>query len=212
MIRYDRRYWLLAICLSALAGFVDALGFIKLGGFFVSFMSGNSTRAGVGVMTVSKDALTALSLIALFVTGVVIGSLVAHAAGQRRKPIVLLVVAALLASGAAFDLLVFERMAVAAIVMAMGAANTIFQRDGEVSIGVTYMTGTLVKTGQRIAAALLGHNRFDWVPYFLLWFGLFAGAIAGAATYPVLELQGLWIAAGIAAALSVFANRLSPNT
>lgn len=41
MIRYDRRLKLMAACLSALAGYVDAIGFIKLGGFFISFMSGN---------------------------------------------------------------------------------------------------------------------------------------------------------------------------
>lgn len=34
------------IGLSALASYVYAIGFIELGGFFVSFMSGNSTRLG----------------------------------------------------------------------------------------------------------------------------------------------------------------------
>ena len=38
MVRYDRRTQALAVCLSALAGFVDAVAFINLGGFFVSFM------------------------------------------------------------------------------------------------------------------------------------------------------------------------------
>ncbi|MFZ1966902.1 MAG: DUF1275 family protein, partial [Bradyrhizobium sp.] len=37
----------LACTLSALAGYVDGIGFIHLGGLFVSFMSGNSTRLGV---------------------------------------------------------------------------------------------------------------------------------------------------------------------
>ena len=40
-----------AICLAALAGFVDALAYISLGGFFASFMSGNTTRLGVGLAT-----------------------------------------------------------------------------------------------------------------------------------------------------------------
>ncbi len=59
MTRYDKRVQALAIGLSMLAGYVDAIGFIQLGGFFVSFMSGNSTRLGVG------------GLIALFVIGVI---------------------------------------------------------------------------------------------------------------------------------------------
>ena len=33
MNRYDKRVRTLAVCLAALAGFVDAIGFIKLGGF-----------------------------------------------------------------------------------------------------------------------------------------------------------------------------------
>ncbi|MEC8456884.1 MAG: DUF1275 family protein, partial [Pseudomonadota bacterium] len=37
----DRR---LALLLAGLAGYVDSLGFLHLGGVFVSFMSGNSTR------------------------------------------------------------------------------------------------------------------------------------------------------------------------
>ncbi|MFX6760099.1 DUF1275 family protein, partial [Acinetobacter baumannii] len=40
---------LLACALSGLAGFVDGIGFLHLGGLFVSFMSGNSTHLGVSL-------------------------------------------------------------------------------------------------------------------------------------------------------------------
>jgi hypothetical protein len=39
----SRRNIALACALSALAGYVDGIGFLHLGGLFVSFMSGNST-------------------------------------------------------------------------------------------------------------------------------------------------------------------------
>jgi uncharacterized membrane protein YoaK (UPF0700 family) len=45
----NRHVFFLAFCLSALAGCVDAIGFLELGGHFVSFMSGNSTRLSVSL-------------------------------------------------------------------------------------------------------------------------------------------------------------------
>lgn len=74
MIDYDQRTRFLAAGLSALAGFVDALGFMQLGGFFVSFMSGNSTRLGVGLASASSAAAVAGGLILTFVLGVMGGS------------------------------------------------------------------------------------------------------------------------------------------
>ncbi|MET0229353.1 MAG: DUF1275 family protein, partial [Rhodanobacteraceae bacterium] len=41
-----------AAALSWNAGYVDAVGYLSLGGFFVSFMSGNSTQLGVGIAQV----------------------------------------------------------------------------------------------------------------------------------------------------------------
>lgn len=49
MLRHDRRVRVLAACFSGVAGYVDAIGFLMTGGFFVSFMSGNSTRLGIGL-------------------------------------------------------------------------------------------------------------------------------------------------------------------
>jgi uncharacterized membrane protein YoaK (UPF0700 family) len=93
MIRYDRRVRLLAMSLTALAGYVDAIGFIKLGGFFVSFMSGNSTRLAVGVAEGSRHAAIAASLIAFFIIGVIAGSIAGRLAGPHQRPVVLAVVA-----------------------------------------------------------------------------------------------------------------------
>ena len=208
MTRYDKRVQALAIGLSALAGYVDAIGFIELGGFFVSFMSGNSTRLGVGLIERSHDAAIAGGLIATFVVGVIVGSLTGRMAGSHRRPVVLMLVAALLAVAAACSAIGATPIGVAAMVLAMGAENSVFEQGDDVHIGLTYMTGALVKFGQRAAAALTGGDRFAWAPYILLWAGLVVGAVSGAATHQWLGLAGLWFAAAFAAAFAMIARRI----
>ena len=116
MRSYDRRVTALAACLSALAGYVDAIGFLELGGFFVSFMSGNSTRLAVGLMNGASEAALAGGLILTFVTGVVGGSLVGKLAKARRRPAVLLLVAALLTFAAAWSMTGSSAPAIVAMV------------------------------------------------------------------------------------------------
>jgi len=201
---YGRRDVALAAVLSGVAGYVDAIGFLKLGGFFVSFMSGNSTRLGVGLATGHVSAaLTALTLIALFVAGVVLGALVARRAGEDRRARVMALEALLLACAAALIMAGFDGPGVAAMVLAMGAENAVFQRNGDVGVGLTYMTGALVKAGQRIAAALTGGDRWAWRPFVLLWAGLTLGGALGAAAYLKFGVMALWGAALVVAALAV---------
>jgi len=198
MLRHRKRDIAIAVGASALAGYVDAIGFLSLGGFFVSFMSGNSTRLAVGIAGVPAEALIAARLIACFVLGVVLGTLAGAAARRMRRPVVLALVAGLLAAAALLDA-VDLHVAMMFVAAAMGAENTTFERDGEVSIGLTYMTGTLVKLGQRLAGAIMGGPRIAWLPYLLLWMGLVTGAVIGASAWPVLGLASLW--AGVAGAL-----------
>lgn len=207
MTSHDIRAKALATALSALAGYVDAIGFITLGGFFVSFMSGNSTRLGIGIVRHSPDAAVAAGLIATFVVGVILGSLIGRIGGTHRRPAVLAVVALLLGLAASVDASGFGVTAIVAMVLAMGAENAMFEADGEVHIGLTYMTGTLVKIGQRVATAFLGGDQLAWVPYLALWIGLIAGPCAGATLYTLLGMHALWIGIGLAALLAVISIR-----
>lgn len=209
--RYGTRQWLLAAGLSAIAGYVDAIGFLKLGGLFVSFMSGNSTRMAVGSVIEPRVAVTAARLLAGFIAGVVVGTMLATVAGRRRKPVLLVVVGILLAVAASQGRGVSDLVAITAMTVAMGAANTIFQRNGEVSIGVTYMTGTLVKFGQRLAAALMGGPRWQWLPYLALWSGLVAGAVGGALAWSRFGMAGMWLAATATCLLAIYAGIICPD-
>jgi uncharacterized membrane protein YoaK (UPF0700 family) len=209
MMHYDRRAIILAACFSGLAGYVDALGFITLGGFFVSFMTGNTTRLGIELAGGHGGGIAlAGGILALFVAGVVLGSLIGHFAGRRRPPAVLALVTVCLLISAALDTSGFTIAAVCLLAVAMGSENAVFQRDGEVTIGLTYMTGTLVKMGQRIAAAMLGGPPLGFLRHFLLWLGLMAGAVCGAAAHRLIGLDAIWLAAAVSFALTVAATFL----
>ena len=88
---------------------------------------------------------------------------------------------------------------------AMGMENTVFQREGQVSVGLTYMTGTLVKLGQALARVHRPGQRWGWVPHLMLWLGLVSGAGAGVLAYLGIGLMALWVAAGFGLALATVA-------
>ena len=92
------------------------------------------------------------------------------------------------------------------MVLAMAVENSVFLRNGEVGVSLTYMTGTLVKLGQALAARATARDRTAYRPYLALWAGLTAGAVLGALTYGVLGLAALWPAAILALSLSLVAR------
>jgi uncharacterized membrane protein YoaK (UPF0700 family) len=206
MDNLDRSRRRFAMALAAMAGFVDAVGFLSADGYFVSFMSGNTTRLGVALGTDVPRALVPALLIAGFVGGVTLGALVALRAGARRKPAVLgLVTLALLGAALARVAGLHEAM-LAGLGLAMGVLNNTFLRDGEVAVGLTYMTGALVKLGQGLARQLAGmggqRGGGEWRSWALLWAGLLAGAVLGAFLQDRLPLGCLWIATGWAALMA----------
>lgn len=212
MTRYDRKYQLLAIGFATLAGFVDAIGFIESGGLFVSFMSGNSTRLAIGVADASMAAIAAMSLIGLFVAGVTLNVLLSGMAGARRKAVAASVVAVLLATAAMAQSGSRQVATVAMLCVAMGAANAVFQRDGEVSIGLTYMTGTLVKLGYRLADTVRGRGTSALLPYLALWLALVGGGVAGASLHHRLPHLSLWIGAAWSAGLALIISKVAAAT
>ena len=98
----EARGLVLAALLSALAGFVDVIGYLHLSGLFISFMSGNSTQlaASLGQRDLAEVA-TIAELIALFVLGAAAGQVLAGFTGRRHMTWVLIGVALLLAIAAA---------------------------------------------------------------------------------------------------------------
>ena len=197
------RNFALACALSALAGYVDGIGFLHLGGLFISFMSGNSTRMGVSLAEGQFHAAAqAFGLIAMFVLGAACGSLIVLGRSPRAQSWVLLVEGVLLLAAGLCHALGLNNVAVAAIVLAMGMENAVFQIGGGAGLGLTYVTGALVKVGQLIAAAVTGGARFAWVPNLLLWAALVAGSVGGALAYQWINLAAIWFAAAAALTLT----------
>jgi uncharacterized membrane protein YoaK (UPF0700 family) len=210
--RLDRNARLLAVSFAAMAGMVDAIGFLASGGFFLSFMSGNSTRLSVGMVDTAPYVGMVASLLFSFVIGVVAGSLIGRnntLSPTNRQAIILMIISALLCAAPLIAGFGFLLTGLCLAAFCMGLENTLFEREGSVSFGLTYMTGALVKIGQGFATMISGGSRLDWVPYLLLWFGLVSGAAVGALMFGIFGLNSLWLPAGYAGvfALALLAPR-----
>jgi uncharacterized membrane protein YoaK (UPF0700 family) len=168
--------------LTAIAGFVDGVAFIHFGGYFVSFMSGNSTRSSAGLAEGNYfEWALAIGLVASFVLGVAAATLASQVPSVHRRGAVLSVSSVFLLAAALTTLGSLHAVWTAVLMaMSMGAINATYTRRGEVSVGLTYMTGALVKMGQHLAAALVGGPKWAWLPYGALWAMITLGSFVGA--------------------------------
>lgn len=207
MILSDRRLFFFALGLAMMAGFVDALGFISLHGVFLSFMSGNSTRFAVALTGAGDDTLwLSGAVIALFVLGVMLGTVIGWRGARATR--VMALVSALLIGAGVLNAANFFPAAIVCMTLAMGAVNTAFGRGGEINTGLTYMTGTLVRIGQKLAAQIMGEKTPGLGHYGLLWSSLILGAVLGTLSHGAIGMDSLWLAAAFAASMTSAAWQL----
>lgn len=201
----------LAASFAFVAGFVDSVGFIFLGGVFLSFMSGNTTRIATSLVAGDADlALLAGSAVVLFLIGVMEGALVRRLAMQRLRPdlvreVVMTNMCVLFAIASLLVLFDAPYPAIVVTSLAIGSMNSIFERSGEVSIPLTYMTGTLVKMGQRFVDAFFGGSHAAWLDHLRMWSGLSAGAVFGALSYHYVGLNSIPVASALALVITLVA-------
>ena len=165
------------------AGFIDAVVFVELGGYFISFMSGNTTRLGTalqGGWTVG--VALPIALIVMFFAGGFAGSLLAF--GGRRWGSVLalaLVLTAVLVS-IGLSLAGFSAgEAMVALAFAGGAQNTVLPSAGAARLGATFVTGTLFAASQDLARAVRREAPpWRWTQHIAVWGSLCVGAAFGA--------------------------------
>ena len=212
MDRFDANRRPIIYAIAMLAGFVDATGYLQAGGYFVSFMTGNTTLLALDVANSSHRVLAPASLIGGFVAGVAAGTWLGDRYAARRKRNILTAVSLLLLVAAAFRVIGETTLSTAALVLAMGAANTAPSGNRTQGVGLTYMTGALVRLGQALGERLGGSSPGEWRGFLLLWSSLLAGAVCGAVVTLHAPAWPLWIGAGMAAALAVLAARLPAET
>jgi uncharacterized membrane protein YoaK (UPF0700 family) len=199
-----RLSWLLA----GLAGVLGATAFTHSAGYFVTFMTGNAQRAALGYFRGDVVlSVTAALLLLCFVAGVVIASVcrrhfwVAHPHGPTVLTTFSLLAATVvdvLDEGWEENLLDFAPIML--VTFAIGALNTSFVKDDEVSVPLSYVTGTLVKMGQGIERHIAGGTAADWLGYFLLFASFALGAVVGGCIS--LIVNGTWmlvVATGVSA-------------
>ncbi len=202
----SRLSWVLA----GLAGVLGATAFTHSAGYFVTFMTGNAQRAALGYFR--GDVMLSVSaalLLVCFVAGVVVASVcrrhfwVAHPHG----PTVLTTFS--LVAAAALDIVIgrwdqdqLEFAPILLVVFGIGALNTSFVKDGEVSIPLSYVTGTLVRMGQGIERHIAGGKAADWLGYFLLFASFVLGATVGGCISLVVNGTGMLVVASVVCVLT----------
>jgi uncharacterized membrane protein YoaK (UPF0700 family) len=194
--------------LTAFAGYVDAVGYIKLAGLFLSFMSGNSTSLGVNLAAGHVSMVLAiLSVVGCFVAGVVIGTLLADTMPTAKTRAILGVETVLVATGLGLTLVGVGFASLMPLVMAMGMQNALHRTIVGADVGKTFVTGVLVALGQAATRAMRSRK---WHPEIgllaLSWATFVAGASAGAWTLAATSLvSALLIALGVILVLTIIA-------
>src|SRR3569623_221396 len=172
--------------LTATAGFVDGVGFLALGGFYTSFMSGNTTQLGtrLALGDFTELALPA-GLVTLFFIGSFLGTLVGQGSRRWGPSLTLAVVVGGVALTIALYRLGFgPGQSMLALAAAAGAQNALLPPIGAARLGATFVTGTLFAAGQDLARATNGSAPpLRWLQHLMVWAALCLGVFLGAAFY-----------------------------
>jgi uncharacterized membrane protein YoaK (UPF0700 family) len=173
--------------LAGLAGMLGAVAFTHSAGYFVTFMTGNTERAVLGWFRGDSGlAISATLLVVAFLAGVVVASLGRRRMWPKRPHGVTVLTTLCLAIATVLDIILrgwsgreVPFSPILFITFGVGALNTTFVTNGEVSVPLSYVTGTLVKLGQGIERHISGGRFSDWLGYLLLYVGFVSGAAAG---------------------------------
>ena len=188
--RMSEKYTWVALALAAIAGGVDAIGYILLAQIFTSHMSGNTVALTIRVAMGSwLEAWRHFEPIVAFFFGVALGLALTDLLVRTRLrrtfgamagiEVVLLLAFFLLAHPP-------EQWMVVLPASAMGVQNAMLRRVGEHRVRTTYITGMLTNTAQglvdSIVSVVSGDGKLsgklrDFATYGGIWFCFAAGGV-----------------------------------
>jgi uncharacterized membrane protein YoaK (UPF0700 family) len=156
LLLYETRVeWALAVFLALIAGYLDGYGLLVLG-TYVSFMSGNTTIAGLrsGQENFHAALPSAIAVLS-FVSGSFLGNLSCESRLRHSHRLIFGAIAGLLATVAGLEWhgprnVPFE---IALLSLAMGMMNPALSKVGAEAVSLTFVTGTLNRIGGHLATA-----------------------------------------------------------
>lgn len=204
---FSGRRLVFAMALVAVAGSVDAVGYLHFAEVFVSFMSGNTTVLAIDLGAARwADAGPVVLALAAFVLGAFGGSLVGEGLPHVRIPLLLAAEALLLGLALLLPEHGSKLFAIPLIAAAMGGQNAVLHKVGDANVSLTFVTGTLVRFARALADAVLGREGGHlWPVYGALWIALAVGAVCGAVLHATLGLGALVAPAAALAIMAVVA-------
>jgi uncharacterized membrane protein YoaK (UPF0700 family) len=206
-----------AAILALIAGYVDCHGLLSYK-VYASFMSGNTTQAGVQIGQGSfADAGLDLLPILFFVVGAFIGTIIIHSSLRQRLSWLFGMVAALLAvvmvtvhtspQSGWFRIMTLS--------LSMGIMTTTVTHVGEQSVSLGYVTSVVRNLGQHLALAIkrvpLADAQGSWDSHGRraallagLWTAFLGGALLAAIATPPFAAWALAPPIVVLSALAVF--------
>ncbi|MGX1857370.1 YoaK family protein [Dietzia sp. NPDC055340] len=205
---------LLGAWLLAIAGFVDAVAFVVLQGSFVAFMSGNTTILGSSSANGHwHPASLSAVLIALFFAGNVGGAALVRYAGRAAHRLLMVSIAAVILVGTIVANTVSPMAGLVVTAIAAGLINSALAAKTDVHVGLTYVTGTLVKAAHQLVEGVGSDRPWAWSKTLGFWAVFAGGAVVGGAAFSKLGTAALWCAVGLALVACVLPHRTdSPTT
>jgi uncharacterized membrane protein YoaK (UPF0700 family) len=178
---------------ALISGYVDSYTLLHFG-VYASFMSGNTTSAGLHAGQASLAmAVHSLLPIPFFVLGIFVGTLLILSDPTHRVPRhSFLVAALLLVCIAAISFSGPRWLSIAILSTAMGIMNTSITHVGGQAVSLGFVTGDLSNVAQRFAMGMrrdpVPQMQGDWDNHWWrailltgIWVAFLAGAVLGAA-------------------------------